>query len=534
MKQNTYNKRASLIRGLSMAVFMGACLGLQADDKGVSAGARVGDKGVSVNADVDRSDRNRVDYQSDRNARNDGKLSRGDANFIREAAKGGHMEVMMGQTAKDRASNADVKRYGERLVKDHTDANAKLAQLASQKGLELAKATDKDTLHDHGKMVMDLEKKTGADFDKEFVKHALKDHKKDISKFEKASRDSEDSDVRSFASATLPKLREHQMEAERLARSLGVDVNVSDASDANFNARAEASGAPARVDIDVDRDRDAKIQTDVKVDNDRKLDTDKGDGKTLGIDFDRNQSKDNKVEVDIDRDNDAKIESKVNVDTDKGDGKTLGVDVDGNQTRNNKVDVDIDRDRDAKVETRVDVDTDKGDGKTLGVETRAADGKTLGVETEKGDGKVLGVQTRPGDGKTLGLNTSKDDGKLLGILPAPGRTKAENRVDVDIDRDDHRLEVDSSVGAPATTEKGVSARVDVNAGSDAKVMVYNDVPAKVQGTIQKEGGDERGVKVKKHTMNGKTAYRVEIEKDGRNRVLQVAEDGTIIKDNNAK
>jgi len=525
-----------------MAVFMGACLGLQADDKGVSANARVGDKGVSVNADVNRDRNAQVDYQSDRN---NGKLSRGDANFIREASKGGHMEVMMGQSAKDRASNADVKKYGERLVKDHSDANEKLAQLASQKGLDLAKVTDKDTVHDHGKAVMDLEKKTGADFDREFIKHALKDHKKDISKFEKASRDSEDSDVRAFAANTLPKLREHQMEAERLAKSLGIDISVSDASDASFNARAEASGAPGlavenrntsvnRVDIDADRDRDARIDADVKVDNDKKLDTDKNDGKTLGIDFDRNQSKDNKVEVDIDRDNDAKIEGKVDIDNDKGDGKTLGVDVDGNQTRNNNVDVDIDRDRDAKIETRVDVDTDDADGKTLGVETRADDGKTLGVETQKGDGKVLGIQTRPGDGKTLGLNTSKDDGKLLGVFPAPGRNKAENRVDVDIDRDDHSVEIDSSVGAPATTEKGVAVNVDVNAGRDAKVMTYSDVPAKVQATIKKEGSDERGVKVKKHTMNGRTAYRVEIEKDGRNRVLQVAEDGTIIKDNNAK
>src|SRR5687768_13517839 len=108
MKQYTYKKRA-LIRGLSMAVFMGACLGLQADDKGVSAGARVGDKGVSVNADVDRDRNARVDYQSDRN---NGKLSRGDANFIREAAKGGMMEVKMGQAAKDRATNADVKKFG--------------------------------------------------------------------------------------------------------------------------------------------------------------------------------------------------------------------------------------------------------------------------------------------------------------------------------------------------------------------------------------------------------------------------------------
>jgi len=484
MKQYTDTKR-TLIRGLSMAVFMGACLGLQADDKGVSANARVGDNKVSVNADADRNAR--ADYQSDRN--NDGKLSRGDASFIRDAAKGGHMEVQMGQTAKDRGSNADVKKFGEMLVKDHSEANEKLAQLASQKGINLAKETDKDTLHDHGKMVMDLEKKSGADFDKEFIKHAIKDHKKDISKFEKASRDSEDSDVRSFAANTLPKLRQHQMEAERIARAIGVDVNVSDASNAELNARAEASGAPARVEID--RDRDAGIRTDVNIDNDRKLDTTKGDGKTLGVDLDRNQSKDAKVEVDVDRDNDA------------------------------------------KVETKVDVDTDKGDGKTLGVDTQAGDNKTLGIETQKGDNKVLGIETRPGDGKTLGLNTDKNDGKLLGVFPAPGRDKAENRVDVDVDRNDHSVEVDSSLGAPAGSEKGASIQVDANAGSDAKVMVYSDVPAKVQTTIKTEGGNER-TKVKKHTMNGKTAYRVEIEKDGRNRVLQVAEDGTIIKDNKAK
>jgi hypothetical protein len=378
-----------------------------------------------------------------------------------------------------------------------------------QKGLDLAKDTDKDTAHDHGKMVMDLEKKQGADFDREFIKHALKEHKKDISKFEKASRDSEDTDLRSFAANTLPKLRAHQMEAERLARSLGIDVNVSDASNADLNARAEASGAPG---LAVESRNSSVNRVDTTIDKNR------GNGK---------------IDIDVDRDRDAKIETDVKVDNDKGDGKTLGIDVDGNQTRNdNKVEVDVDRDANAKVETNVDLDTNKGDGKTLGVETRAGDNKTLGLETQKGDGKILGVETRPGDGRTLGLNTSKDDGKLLGVFPAPGRDKAENRVDVDIDRDDHRVEADASVGAPAGSEKGASVQVDANAGSDAKVMTYSDVPAKVQTTIKTEGGNDR-TKVKKHTMNGKTVYRVEIEKDGRNRVLQVAEDGTIIKDNNA-
>jgi putative membrane protein len=465
-----------------MAVFMGACLGLQADDKGISAQGRAGSTGAAVDVRTDRADRDaRVDYQSNRSDRTDGKLSRGDANFIREAAKGGMMEVKMGQAAKDRASNAEVKSFGEKLVKDHSEENQKLTQLASQKGIDLAKETDKDTAQDHGKMVMDLEKKTGAEFDRAFVKHTLKDHKKDISKFEKASRELEDAELRSFANNCLPKLREHQMEAERLARSLGIDVNVSEASDTDLNARAEASGAPG---LSVENRNTSVNRVDSTTDANR------GNGR---------------VDIDVDRDRDAKIQT------------------------------DVDINREPKAEGKVEVDTDKDDGKTLGVETRPGDDRTLGVETKKGDNKILGIETRPGDGKTLGLNTSKDDGKLLGVFPAPGRNKAENQIDVDVDRDNHRVEVDSSVGAPATTEKGASARVDasVDTDKDAKVMSFNETPAKVQATIKTEGGTDT-TKVKKHTMNGKTAYKVEIEKDGRNRVLHIAEDGTIIKDNKAK
>src|SRR6185369_4322001 len=98
MKRINYKKRA-VIHGLSMAVFLGACLGLQANDheKGVSAQATV---------NTDRSTTSSTDRNSDRtytsSDRNDnGKLSRSDANFVKEAAQGGMMEVKMGQTAKD-------------------------------------------------------------------------------------------------------------------------------------------------------------------------------------------------------------------------------------------------------------------------------------------------------------------------------------------------------------------------------------------------------------------------------------------------
>jgi putative membrane protein len=207
MKQITHKTRG-VIHGLSMAVFLGACLGLQADDKGISAQAQVNTDrpAVEVRTDADR-DSNRSFRADVRSDRDNGKLSRGDASFVRDAAKGGLMEVQMGQSAKDHASNPEVKAYGERLVKDHTEANKKLSEMAAQKGITLAKEMDRDEANKGAKMAMDFEGKQGADFDKAFIKHAIKDHKKDISKFEKASRDAEDSDIKSFASMTLPKLR---------------------------------------------------------------------------------------------------------------------------------------------------------------------------------------------------------------------------------------------------------------------------------------------------------------------------------------
>jgi len=487
MKRINYKKRA-VIHGLSMAVFLGACLGVQANDhekKGVSAQATV-NTDRSTTSSTDRTGDRSFSATADLNEQ--GKLSRGDANFVKEAAQGGLMEVKLGQTAKDRGSSADIKNYGEMLVKDHSKANERLTQLASQKGVNLAK----DVEHKHTDELMEMEKKSGADFDRAFIEHAIKDHRKDISRFERASRDLNDSELKAFATETLPKLRAHLAEAERIAKSLGVNVAVRNLDlDADASAAASA-GAPG---LAVESGNSSVNRVDVDINN-----KDRAPGGRVDINVDRDRDASIKTDVDLDTDADAK--AKVEIDTDKGDGKILGV------------------------------ETEKGDGKVLGVETQPGDDQTLGVETKKGDGKVLGIETRPGDGKTLGLNTRKDDGKLLGIIPAPGRHDAENTVDVDVDRSADRIEVDANagVGAPATAEKGAKVEGKVDLDKDAKTLAFSDVPAKVQDTIRKEGGSA-DLKVKQHMMNGKTAYKVEIKKEGRNRVLHIAEDGTIIKDN---
>jgi putative membrane protein len=48
----------------------------------------------------------------------------------------------------------------------------------------------------------------------------LHDHKTDIGLFEKASREAKDTEVREFASATLPTLRAHLTAAQNLPSSV--------------------------------------------------------------------------------------------------------------------------------------------------------------------------------------------------------------------------------------------------------------------------------------------------------------------------
>ncbi|MEO8190733.1 MAG: DUF4142 domain-containing protein [Acidobacteriota bacterium] len=128
-----------------------------------------------------------------------------DSKFVMDAAKGGMMEVEMGKMAAEKASNADVKQFGQRMVDDHTRANDELKQVASSKNITLP--TEVDAAH---KAKMDkMSKMSGGAFDKAYVADMVKDHKKDVTDFKKEANGGKDPDVKSFASKTLPTLEDH-------------------------------------------------------------------------------------------------------------------------------------------------------------------------------------------------------------------------------------------------------------------------------------------------------------------------------------
>ncbi len=137
------------------------------------------------------------------------------ADFAVKAANGGMMEVQLGEYASKNATDKNVKDFGKMLVTDHSKAYAELKSLASSKNIALPATVGQDKTD----MMNDLMKKTGKDFDKAYMNKMVDDHKEDIDMFQKAADDSDDADVKAFASKILPTLKKHLNDAEAIVKS---------------------------------------------------------------------------------------------------------------------------------------------------------------------------------------------------------------------------------------------------------------------------------------------------------------------------
>ncbi|HEX8170745.1 MAG TPA: DUF4142 domain-containing protein [Thermoanaerobaculia bacterium] len=139
-----------------------------------------------------------------------------DKQFVSEAGMGGMAEVQMGNLAVQKASSEDVRQFGQRMVTDHSKANAELSQMATAKGLALPTELGGD----HKSALEHLSSLTGAEFDKAYMEHMVSDHQKDTAEFEKASQSAQDADIKAWAAKTLPTLQEHL----RLAQTVQAKV----------------------------------------------------------------------------------------------------------------------------------------------------------------------------------------------------------------------------------------------------------------------------------------------------------------------
>lgn len=181
---------------------------------------RTTDRRTSATTDRDRTatDQDRVRIVQT-GARGDIQSAIGnpDEFFLVRAAQLNAAEIAAGRIAVERASNPEVRQYGQQMIEDHTRANQELMRLAERKGVSLP--TQPDEMH--RTVANHLEQLDGDQFDREYISAMVADHAMALSMMQDRARLTQDPEIRDFADRQVPIFHEHLQMAQDLNRSIG-------------------------------------------------------------------------------------------------------------------------------------------------------------------------------------------------------------------------------------------------------------------------------------------------------------------------
>jgi putative membrane protein len=141
-----------------------------------------------------------------------------DKMFVRHAEEGGLAMVQMGQMATLKASNDDVKKFGQTMIDDHTKLNSDLAPIADSLGVEPPTKLNKADQDEYNK----LNGLSGSDFDKEYLSFMLKDHRKDLHDFRVIDKTTPDPDLKDTVDNGIKVIALHLYLVNKLAVANGV------------------------------------------------------------------------------------------------------------------------------------------------------------------------------------------------------------------------------------------------------------------------------------------------------------------------
>jgi putative membrane protein len=139
-------------------------------------------------------------------------LKHADKSFIEKAAKASMAEVDISRVALERSTNPQVKELAQMVIDDHSRANDALSSIALTKGVTLP-AKDMDDTNKWSK-------KSGKDFDEDYIEKMVSAHKDAVELFEKQANKGGDLDTKTFARDTLPKLQHHLQMALDLKKTV--------------------------------------------------------------------------------------------------------------------------------------------------------------------------------------------------------------------------------------------------------------------------------------------------------------------------
>lgn len=141
-------------------------------------------------------------------------MSAADKQFLATAAKIDMTEANEGQLAENRATNSDVKNLAQTLVTDHTQDYQHLTMLAAKDGVKIPTGINTAKVP----AIVQLDHLKGANFDRQFTKDEVADHRRALAEFKRESEHSQDPDVKAYAAGMIPTLQKHLQLAEQCSK----------------------------------------------------------------------------------------------------------------------------------------------------------------------------------------------------------------------------------------------------------------------------------------------------------------------------
>ena len=124
-----------------------------------------------------------------------------------------HGGVQAGKLAQQQASDAQVKEFGEHMVKDHGRMLQEQEKMASAKGVDMPKQPKKE----HQAAIKKLQKAEGEQFDTAFMSQMVKDHENSLKQVRQAAKNAKDPELKAMAEKAAPVIEKHLQMAKQLS-----------------------------------------------------------------------------------------------------------------------------------------------------------------------------------------------------------------------------------------------------------------------------------------------------------------------------
>ena len=130
-------------------------------------------------------------------------------------------EIEAGNLALEKGTSKTVRDYGDRLIKDHTSADAKVLKTATNENIDATvpiEAVDRKVVGEQNKVMDKLKTTSGPDFDRTFAREMDVAHQDAIASLKKAKSELQGTGTAMLIEGLLPTLHDHERTAEKMEK----------------------------------------------------------------------------------------------------------------------------------------------------------------------------------------------------------------------------------------------------------------------------------------------------------------------------